>query len=127
LVDVLSESDAVAYYVLGGDNEHDPPDLKQCKKDISHNLDRRKKLCLVTLDVGKGTTDLSCILVEEAEDKEESAKPNFLFRIFNSKEDEKKSEPTVNPNRHSVQGKTGKCSGGTQLNYIFASYYDKRL
>jgi hypothetical protein len=127
-VDILSESDAVAYYVLTGRDDRDPPELKTFKEWLRKSLIKRKKLCLITLDIGKGTTDLSCVLVEQPKVAEKHRALGFPFNIiFGSKRGEEVPSPTDRRKRHSVQGKTGKCSGGNYLNYIFARYYDRRL
>jgi hypothetical protein len=111
-VEIISESDAVAYYVLSGqDPEKDPPDLYNFKGKLTESLTRKKRVCIVSIDVGKGTTDLSCIL------KEEPRKHKYKGE----------AEDMDMRQRHTVQGKTGKSSGGNYLNYIFAEHYDKRL
>lgn len=120
-VEVLSESDAVTFYTLKAvDKERDHPDLIRFKRAWIRELRQSGAVCFVTIDVGKGTTDLSCILVQEPPPKS----PGLLGRLLGRAEGE---EPHARHRRHSVQGKTGKASGGTYLNYIFACYYDRRL
>lgn len=120
-VEVLSESDAVAYYALKAiDMDRDSADLKRFKEAWSEELERRRELCLVTIDVGKGTTDLSCVLVQEP------PTGGFLSRLRGRSGADKQGDKGKR-RRHSVQGKTGKSSGGNYLNYIFACYYDACL
>lgn len=125
-VDIISESDAVAYYVLEGEDAKESEKLRKFKAELQETLDKRKGLCIVTIDVGKGTTDLSCILKQEPNDTRVKV-PGLFSRILGT--GPKKGEETVRPGRqrHSVQGKTGKSSGGNYLNYIIAKYYDERL
>lgn len=114
-VEVLSESDAVAYYALkNSDPKNDPPELLRFKKALFDEVEKRREVCIVTIDVGKGTTDLSCVLVQKP-------RPDSFFGglIGRSKE----GAEAEARRRHSVQGKTGKSSGGNYLNYIFAHYY----
>jgi hypothetical protein len=119
-VEVLSESDAVGYYALKTINQaKDSPGLIAFKRLWTKELDQSKKLCLVTIDVGKGTTDLSCILVQNPPQQ-----PSGFMRLLGRKSADNHAEKR---RRHSVQGKTGKSSGGNYLNYIFARYYDTRL
>lgn len=118
-VQVLSESDAVAYYALRRiDEQKDSPELIKFKNEWTKELQRTGRICLVTIDVGKGTTDLSCILVENPR-KQRSLIDRIKGRGRKSEESQQRL--------HSVQAKTGKSSGGNYLNYIFARYYDDRL
>lgn len=126
-VQILSESDAVAYFVLTMDDVNDPQELKDLKGEMERIFKKKKKLCLVTLDIGKGTTDLSCVLVEEPRDGN-AVHTGFLASLFGVKDGVVKESSSADTRRwHSVQGKTGKCSGGNYLNYLFAHYYDRRL
>jgi hypothetical protein len=109
-VEVLSESDSVAYYALSAtNNQSDSAALKEFKRSWTEQFEVSNNLCLVTIDIGKGTTDLSCVLVQQP------AKPRG------------KSESQPLSRRHSVQGKTGRSSGGNYLNHIFAKYFDNQL
>lgn len=119
-VQVLSESDAVGYYALKTiDQQRDSPELIAFKRAWTKELEQSGKLCLVTIDVGKGTTDLSCILVQNP-----PKRPSALWRLLGRKPP---GEDAARRRRHSVQGKTGKSSGGNYLSYILARYYDGRL
>jgi hypothetical protein len=117
-VKVLSESDAVAYYALRGIvAKRDSSDLQRFKENWQRELKAADKLCIVTLDVGKGTTDLSCILVENP------PKPKWFAGLFPKTPPEK----TDKRRRHSVQAQTGKSTGGNYLSHIFARYYEECL
>lgn len=117
-VEVLSESDAVAYYALNAaDHRADSPALLTFKTDWTRQFTASERLCLVTIDIGKGTTDLSCILVQQPEPE-----PSWFDRVRG------KSEPPPDSRRrHTVQGKTGRSSGGNYLNYIFAQHFNNQL
>jgi len=116
-VEVLSESDSVAYYALSAtNNQSDSPALNKFKKSWAEQFEISQKLCLVTIDVGKGTTDLSCVLVQEP-----PREPSLLDKLRG------KSESQESHRRHTVQGKTGRSSGGNYLNFIFAKYFDEQL
>jgi hypothetical protein len=107
-VEVLSESDAIAYYALKTPDKNDRQELKQFKQTLFNEIERSKEICLVTIDIGKGTTDLSCVLRQKPKSG--------------------RSVKDVSKRRsHSVQGRTGKSSGGSSLNYLFAKHYDNRL
>ena len=117
-VEVLSESDAVTFYALKGpDDKRDDAQMLRFKDAWIKELKRSNAACFVTMDVGKGTTDLSCILVQEPPSQ------GILSRL---KRGEAGGE-NASRRRHTVQGKTGKTSGGTYLNYLFARHYDARL
>lgn len=123
-VQVLSESDAVGYYALRTVNQRtDSPELKAFKRAWTKELEQAGRFCLVTIDVGKGTSDLSCILVQDPP-KPRSAVTRLAYRMVGRKATGGDAEKR---RRHSVQGKTGKSSGGNYLNYILASYYEERL
>jgi len=116
-VEVLSESDSVAYYALSAtNNQADSPALKTFKRSWTEQFEISQKLCLVTIDIGKGTTDLSCVLVQQPPQE-----PSLIDRL------RRKSESQESNRRHTVQGKTGRSSGGNYLNYIFAKYFDNQL
>lgn len=121
-VEVLSESDAVAYYALKTvDERRDSAELVEFKAAWSREFAISKQLCLVTIDVGKGTTDLSCVLVQQPR-----TPSTGLSKLFN-KTSSADGQPEDKRRRHSVQGKTGKSSGGNYLNYVFAKFYDSQI
>lgn len=97
-VDTLYESEAVAYYAFMH-FEHDvPPALKEFRDRLLHRKDQ-KVANLVTIDIGRGTTDLSLIQIE----------------------------PTRPEGRHFVLAQTGKSEGGNGLSYILVTYLNKKL
>jgi hypothetical protein len=101
-VNCLYESDAVAYFIMDTiTGEDKKTKIGSIKEFISDCFKKYNKVKIVTIDIGKGTTDLSLIQI---------------------------TEPTVDPVRqHFVLARTGRSSGGNQLNYIFAKYYNKLL
>ncbi len=94
-VDTVYEADAIAHYVMrpfaGGDNVefHTALSAKPIKR-------------IVTIDVGRGTTDLSHIEFHPSDIKGGYQEAEILAR-------------------------TGKTDGGNALSYIFAEYYDAQL
>jgi hypothetical protein len=97
-VQVLYESDAVAYFIYSDDNRT-PKKIKDFKKRL---LKRKgETLRIVTIDIGRGTSDLSLIQIE-------------------------KPKKAGEERRHYVQARTGKSSGGNGLSYIFAQYFNER-
>ena len=97
-VQVIYESDALAYYVL--DRSAPKRTREFCEKVI--RIERRRDLKLLTIDIGRGTTDLSLIRIQ--------ANPGGAQEYH-----------------HTVLARTGVCSGGQALTYIFVQYFDERV
>ena len=102
-IDLVYESDAVAYYALHQLTRADKlrgayaeaiPD--RVLKVWARNPDRRR---LLTFDVGKGTTDVSLIEVLR---KEQGL-------------------------QYVIQGRTGRAGGGGKLTYLFARYFNHKF
>lgn len=106
-VEALYESDAVAYFAL-----HEANDSPEFRKFNNSILDRSNQalLHIVTIDIGRGTTDLSLIQIRD---------PKL-------KASRKKASEKI-PRQHFVNARTGKGDGGNRLSYIFAKYYNDRL
>jgi hypothetical protein len=103
-VDALYESDAVAYFTFGHIRPTDPDDIRAFKRKVLRRKNK-KDLRIVTIDIGRGTTDLSLIRIRGAD------------------------APAGQPDnrKHFVHGRTGKSDGGNRLSYILAGYYNKQL
>lgn len=99
-VEVLYESDAVAYFLHTDEKDIDPPNIKKLRKRINDRKD--EKLRIATIDIGRGTSDLSLIQIE-------------------------KPVRRGGERRHYVLARTGKSSGGNGLTYLFAEYYNEQL
>jgi hypothetical protein len=99
VVDVLYESDALAYFALLASSQTDDPDLQDFRERIGAR--RGTLLRLATLDIGRGTTDLSLVQLD--------------------------MPPGGGRGDHLVLGRTGSCQGGNSLSYIFAEYYNELL
>jgi hypothetical protein len=99
-VQVLYESDAVAYFINSDVKPLDTMPIKKFKKRIVHR--KGETLRIVTIDIGRGTSDLSLIQIEKPKRRGQER-------------------------RHYVQARTGKSSGGNGLSYIFAQYYNERF
>lgn len=97
-VQVLYESDAVAYFIYS-DEKRTPQEIKDFKKRILNR--KRETLRIATIDIGRGTSDLSLIQIEKPK------KPG-------------------QERRHYVLARTGKSSGGNGLSYIFAQHLNER-
>lgn len=92
----IYESDAIAYvYALEGNVRL--IDRKFCKK-INDQIKEKKPLWLVTVDVGKGTTDMSIVELEQTSRVE-----------------------------YKVLSRIGVSKGGNELDYIFADFFNERL
>jgi hypothetical protein len=102
-VDVLYESDAIAYSLLvAKDAAADPKELQEIKDEIRTRKLRYKRLRMLTVDVGRGTTDMSVVEVREP--------------------------PTPSDKgQHWVYGRTGSCDAGNQLSYYFVEFYDRLM
>jgi hypothetical protein len=98
-VDVLYESDALAYFARLQSSKTDDADLQAFKQRIDAR--RGNLLRIATIDIGRGTTDLSLVQLDM---------PAGGGR-----------------GEHLVLGRTGSCQGGNSLSYIFAEYYNELL
>lgn len=103
-VEALYESEAVAYFALGAPMSHDHPNFKKFKDKIGRTYRKRKELRIVTIDIGRGTTDLSLIQIKSRKSKEKESRAS-----------------------HFVLARVGKSDGGNRLSYELAKYYDKQL
>lgn len=99
-VDFLYESDALAYIALGATAEDDA-DLQKFNASLTFTPGPTKRL--VTIDVGRGTNDLSLI--------------EFGTRVSSR----------AQKGQHQVLARTGNCEGGNRLSWIFVEYYEERL
>lgn len=88
-VHTISESDALAYYYLGN---------RTVKLDVEGNAERTEEDVL-TIDVGRGTTDLSLIRLSRGSGQV----------------------------RASMRGRTGRNTGGGHLTYLFVRFFDHRV
>lgn len=98
LVSVISESDALAYYYFF---DMATPDI--VKRERRAERDGATGRQVLTLDVGRGTTDLSLVEIVP---------------------------PGTNGNRrptYAVLARTGRASGGNYLSYLFADFYEKQV
>lgn len=107
-VETLYESDALANYALRNPSAQDSAEFKKFI-DARDALSNKEELRIVTIDVGRGTTDLSLITIEST--------PNKGRKTGN---DDKGADYTV-------QSRIGKSDGGNRLSYILANYYNERL
>lgn len=108
-IECIYESDAVAYFALAQINENNDPEyLKNFKRKFEEKLkklanetkkNKNFEYLIETIDIGRGTTDLS------------------LIQISGPKGGE-------NTRKHTVLARNGKSTGGNILSYIFAEYYN---
>jgi len=97
-VSVVYESDALAYYML---EPNAAPHTRQfC--DTVVQPQKRDHALILTLDIGRGTTDLSLLRIQA-------------------------KRPGQQQEQHSVLARTGVCSGGQALTYVLAQYFNERL
>jgi hypothetical protein len=104
-VQTMYESDAIAHFMIGKLPD-DPLEVKEMKNRIGRALEQSKGAdvgnCLVlTIDVGKGTTDLS---------------------LFNYDFNHKAKTFT-----HDVLGRTGRSHGGARLSFILADHLNSQI
>lgn len=111
-VRVIYESDAIAHYMMGRLlDKIDPPAISSLKQNIRASLrsaadrtDPRPEGCLLlTIDIGKGTTDLS------------------LFNYYLARHD------GGNVLSHEISARTGRSHGGVRLSYLLAAHFDARI
>jgi hypothetical protein len=95
---VIYESDALAYYVL---DRSAPKSAREFCQNVIR-IGKRRDLKLLTIDIGRGTTDLSLIRIQAAP----SGGQEY---------------------HHTVLARSGVCSGGQALTYIFVQYFDERV
>lgn len=105
-VETMYESDAVAHFMMGALPD-DPDNVKEVKLRISKTLGSQhrgtdaRNCLLLTIDIGKGTTDLSLFNYDF----------NHDARSFT----------------YDVLGRTGRSHGGARLSYILAEYLNERI
>ena len=97
-VSVIYESDALAYYVL---DANAPPRTDRFRGDVIKSATRPEYLML-TIDIGRGTTDLSLIRIELAAAGSQQ-------------------------HRHTILARSGVTSGGQALTYLFVKYFDGQV
>lgn len=95
-IELIYESDATAFYLMHPSGE--TPELKQFTTAISTQQEHGD-YHLLTIDVGRGTTDLSFIKFSQ-----EKA-----------------------PIKYEVLARTGRSDGGNRLSYILAGFYECQL
>jgi len=109
-VSFLYESDAVSYLLLDAPRDDGPKDLEAFKRRL-RGRKNQQALRIATIDIGRGTTDLS--LVEIQTPRRTRTAPNRAAPATGSDQ-----------RQHFVFARTGKSDGGNRLSYIFASYYE---
>ncbi len=99
-VEAIYESDALAYG-LWTEFEDITPELVAFRKNMRSAFVRGRQR-LLTVDVGRGTTDLSLIEWQDSQNPGE-------------------------PRRHLTLARTGRSEGGNTVSHIFARYYQGQL
>ncbi|MBI4547253.1 MAG: hypothetical protein HY707_04680 [Ignavibacteriae bacterium] len=100
-VRAVSESDAAVYFVLDLPRNTDLTEVSEFKGRIRNRKDK-DYLRIVSIDIGRGTTDLSAI---EVKPPLNSQSPQNLVRL----------------------AVVGKSDGGNRLSYILAEYFNKQF
>jgi hypothetical protein len=110
-VSFLYESDAVSYLLLDAPRDDGPEDFEAFKRRI-RGRKNQQALRIATIDIGRGTTDLSLIEIQTPQRTSTTAD---------------RSAPATGSDQrqHFVFARTGKSDGGNRLSYIFASYYEE--
>ena len=97
---IVYESDAIAYYSTEGDSKE--PTAVSFRELISRRTtEESQPIYIATMDVGRGTTDLSLIHL---------APPTAGGQV-----------------EHTICARTGTSDGGNALTYILAHYYNQRF
>ncbi|AIE86030.1 hypothetical protein [Fimbriimonas ginsengisoli] len=91
-VEWLSESDAIAFFWSRYGAQH------QFAENLDPNLEHRR---YITIDVGKGTTDLSVLHTQ--------------------------SPPSGRAPKTVILGRAGTSSGGSELTFLFARFFDEEI
>jgi hypothetical protein len=109
-VHAMYESDAVAHFMVGEPQLLDPPEVKNFKERIQNCLAKQQAnpkdrggCRILTIDIGRGTTDLS-LFVYDSSHQAEGVGLGFV-----------------------VAARTGRSHGGARLSYILAEHLDARI
>jgi hypothetical protein len=106
-VRAIYESDAIAYYMLGDARAADPPEIVEFKDNLStaqrQGDSQQEGFLLLTIDIGKGTTDLS------------------LFNFYMA------SHGDGSILSCDISARTGRSHGGARLNYLLAAHFEMRI
>jgi hypothetical protein len=97
-LDYLYESDAVAYLFIEAPKGGNSSAVEEFKKNIL-NRGRQDLLRIATIDVGRGTTDLSLVQITAP-------------------------AMSAGQRQHFVLARTGKSDGGSRLSYLLAEFYN---
>jgi hypothetical protein len=109
-VSFLYESDAVSYLLLDAPRGGGLEDLETFKQRL-RGRKNQQALRIATIDVGRGTTDLSLVEIQEP--------------LRSSKAADGAAYTGSDQRQHFVFARTGKSDGGNRLSYIFAEYYEE--
>ena len=101
--DAIYESDAVAFYMIREKlSDFDSKDVELFKARISDCMASRQQTLLLTIDIGKGTTDLTLA--------EFSKRQSGAGRL-----------------PYAVLARTGRSHGGARLTYLLAKHLEERM
>jgi hypothetical protein len=109
-VRVVYESDAIAYYMMGNVLPTDPPEIGELKDNLWAVLrqddqgdPQQEGFLLLTIDIGKGTTDLS------------------LFNFYMARRGQGRVLSC------DISARTGRSHGGARLSYLLAAHFETRI
>lgn len=105
-IQTMYESDAIAHFMLGEEVAGEPDEVRDMKRRLDGALSAEdghgiSNCRLLTIDIGKGTTDLSLFNYDR----------NHQARTFT----------------HDVLGRTGRSHGGARLSYLLVEHLESRL
>jgi len=102
-VEVIFESDAIAYYALNYGNQDG--NLQTWRRQLQ--LIGARPYRILTVDIGRGTTDLSLIQIAPPPSPPSGRQSGRV--------------------QHTVLARTGRSDGGNRLSYLLAGYYEKQV
>jgi len=110
-VSFLYESDAVSYLLLDAPRGGGLEDLEAFKQRLRGRRNQQA-LRIATIDIGRGTTDLSLVEIQV---------PLRTSKVAGG------AAPAAGSDQrqHFVFARTGKSDGGNRLSYLFAEYYEE--
>lgn len=125
-VSIVSESDALAYYVRKNPQS-------DTFKTAFQNPEIARDFSILTFDMGRGTTDLSLIQFEQpAYNRSSNLEWPKWLRIRRGRSTVQLNTSNVGGSEnvkehHTIRARTGRSDGGNKLSYIFAEFYSKRM
>jgi hypothetical protein len=120
-VSLIYESDAIVQFALWRDHANSPWEDERFAKELEREEEEGSDYYLVTIDVGRGTTDLSMAYLGQPQDREQPPVSSPSVSLPTP------SSPAAARTPLTVLARSGVSSGGNRLDYILAAYYNSRV